>query len=622
MLPKPTSSAFALSIIINAACVAALGGSALVHPRAVPAQKPPLDKTERLHPVQIRFKQAKPTDGADKQNGGGSDKSARESSNKSKSRLPVEDASSGSGANPVNSLSPKPQLSSSISTYFYPTAPQNAREASLNTPESPLGQKNQSSKLSPGEHRDAARPQPASALRTSDQARQALLPLESKKQSEEIARAASSALAQSGAASAAKSRRGFKIGQYHSSVSWRLQKYAAANLNLGTIHETRPTQGVTGGGMSDMRNVNITAHYVIDDPGNVPKHLAPDRILHLMPTMKGSPDPGVHVKSLATGGNTSLGGYLLHGHDNITGEKYCVPGSGGIPSPTTGNPSQSPSDLDKYPTTGHGQIISQAYSGSDPGSAYLEKPQADPGSGQTGSTTAVHLPGEHADFRGLIPGAAVPKEDRRWVSNPLAHLDDAPLGARSASTMRFTLAPRSVGSLDARGTIDWGRPEPIKRKKAPAGGDGTGLLGEYYLGNNFDRLMFTRPDRNIDYDWTGTGPDPRMPMQAFSVRWLGQLIPPTSDTYTLMTDSDDGVRVYLDGHLIISDWNIHAAREDTANVTLNAGQRYNLKVEYFEKNGESGEVVQLYWQSSTQPREYIPEQDLKYPLNAASAAAK
>ncbi len=621
MLPtKPTSSAFALSVIVNAACVIALGGSALVHPRAVPAQKPPLDKTERLHPVAVHFRQARPADGSNEQKGGGSGESGREPS-KASSRL----AADGSGASPGDSLSFQPQSageSSASQASSHSITVNSVQEASLNAPELPLSQEYQPNGPLPGKHQDAPRPQPASAPQNLDQARQALSPLAGKKQSEAIARAASSALEQAGGAVGAKSRSGFKMGQYHSSVSWRLQKFTAANINIGTIHETRPTHGVTGGGMSDMRNVNITAHYVIDDPGNVPKQLAPDRILHLMPTVKGSPDYGNHSKSLATGGNTILGGYSLHGHDNITGEKYCVPGSGGIPSPTTGNPIRSKSQLDKYPVTGHGQIISQAYRGSDPGTVYLEKRQNNPGSGQTGSTNAVHLPGAHADFHGLIPGAAVPKEDRRWVSNPLAHIDDAPIGARSASTARFTLAPRSVGSLDPNGTIDWGRPQPVKRKKAPAGGDGTGLLGEYYLGNNFDRLMFTRPDRNIDYDWTGTGPDPRMPPQAFTVRWLGQLIAPTSDTYTLMADSDDGVRVYLDGHLVISDWNIHAAREDTATVTLNAGQRYNLKVEYFEKNGESGEVIQLYWESPSQPREYIPEQDLRYPLSLASAAAK
>jgi hypothetical protein len=85
-----------------------------------------------------------------------------------------------------------------------------------------------------------------------------------------------------------------------------------------------------------------------------------------------------------------------------------------------------------------------------------------------------------------------------------------------------------------------------------------------------------------------------------------------------MTTSDDAVRVYLAGNLIISDWSVHAATEDTATVTLQAGQRYPLRVEYFEKNGYSYEVIKLYWEAPSVPREYIPEQNLRYPLSLAT----
>ncbi|MGO8670000.1 MAG: PA14 domain-containing protein [Capsulimonadaceae bacterium] len=162
------------------------------------------------------------------------------------------------------------------------------------------------------------------------------------------------------------------------------------------------------------------------------------------------------------------------------------------------------------------------------------------------------------------------------------------------------------------GTIlDLGRPNPppVKAEK-PSGSPG--LLGLYYYGNNFGRLVFKRIDPAIDFDWTNTGPGSRMPIHAFSVRWLGKLIPRYSERYTIMSTSDDGVRVYLNGTPIISNWSVHAATENVATVDLVAGRPYDIKVEYFEKNGRTAEIIRLYWTSLSQPLETIPTGSLRY----------
>src|SRR5258708_16351 len=81
---------------------------------------------------------------------------------------------------------------------------------------------------------------------------------------------------------------------------------------------------------------------------------------------------------------------------------------------------------------------------------------------------------------------------------------------------------------------------------------GHGLRGEYFVGRNLQRLLLTRTDPAIDYNWTQTLPHPSLVPQSreFSVRWTGQLRPEKSEIYTLITNTDDGVRVYLDGKLI------------------------------------------------------------------------
>ena len=409
-------------------------------------------------------------------------------------------------------------------------------------------------------------------------------------------------------------------GSAGDSIAPKMVKYPQMKLDLGTVHVTRPTHGVTGGGSADLRQVDIKVHYVVDDPQNVPKALLPDKIVRMFPT-RCNGDPGNTSKCLPTGGNTRLGGTVLHGrHDQITGVKYCVPGAGGIPSGGSGASQGNAASQQA------GGIISQAYHGRGPASSGTTASKtslgATPG-GASGHTDpneqiasvihAQHLPAAHGDFRGQTPGAEVPEADRRWVSNPEAHTESAPPGARTAPMPRFSAAVRSVGSLSRAGTIDWGRPAKVRRKKAPYGGDGSGLLGMYYHGNAFNHLAFTRPDRNIDFDWSAGPPDPRIaPGTGYSVRWLGEIVPEQTDTYTLMVTSDDGARLYVGGRLLLANWTTHSPTEDTATVRLEAGHRYAIKLEYYE-NSVPPAMMRLYWEAPSVPRQYIPEQCLRYP---------
>lgn len=444
---------------------------------------------------------------------------------------------------------------------------------------------------------------------------------------------------------------GGRVTDYGNSVAPKMVKYPEMKADLGTIHMTRPTHGVTGGGSADLRNVSITAHYVVDDPQNVPKTLAPNRTVHMFASHCNG-DPGNLAKCLPTGGNTVLGGTTLHGaHNHITGVKYCVPGAGG-PGTPGGNMGRMPAGQANANVhmaqarnpgrggsqgrmqiaawggrlAGGGQVISQAYRGGGPTRSEPERGweagRLNPLEPLARVTNALHLPVMHADARGLTPGARVPERDRRWVSDPAAHADEAPLGRQTPALPRFRISPRDVGSVSRFGTVAWARPARTRPHKAAPGGDGTGLLGLYYLGNNFQTLVAAHPDRNIDYAWTASPPEPRIPHGAeYSVRWIGKLVPRVSGTYTLMTDSDDGVRLYLDGHLILANWTVHGPAEDTATVHLTAGREYPMKLEYYE-NGYGYAAMRLYWEGPQTPRQYIPEQCLRYPrlrLDAAQA---
>ena len=58
--------------------------------------------------------------------------------------------------------------------------------------------------------------------------------------------------------------------------------------------------------------------------------------------------------------------------------------------------------------------------------------------------------------------------------------------------------------------------------------------------------------------------------------------------------SDDGVRLWLDGRLLIDNWTEHGPQMDSSNrVHLEEEKTYDIRLEYFQ--GPGGSVIRLYW---------------------------
>ena len=138
-------------------------------------------------------------------------------------------------------------------------------------------------------------------------------------------------------------------------------------------------------------------------------------------------------------------------------------------------------------------------------------------------------------------------------------------------------------------------------------GTGIGLTGSYYNGVNFETLVGTRTDADINFNWGTDSPLAGVKTDSFSTRWTGQIQPRYSGTYTFYITSDNGRRVWIDNQLIIDKWtNLQGTYNDT--ISLTAGQKYDLKVEYFESNKVS--TCKLEWASGFQSREVVPQSQL------------
>lgn len=140
------------------------------------------------------------------------------------------------------------------------------------------------------------------------------------------------------------------------------------------------------------------------------------------------------------------------------------------------------------------------------------------------------------------------------------------------------------------------------------GGSGTGLNGEYYDAINFTQRKLTRIDATVNFDWGTGSPDPSIAADTYSVRWTGQVQPQFSETYTFYARTDDGVRLWVNGSLIIDKWIDQAPTEWSGTIALTGGTKYNLQMEYYENGG--GAVAQLSWSSPSQAKQIIPQSRL------------
>jgi len=147
-------------------------------------------------------------------------------------------------------------------------------------------------------------------------------------------------------------------------------------------------------------------------------------------------------------------------------------------------------------------------------------------------------------------------------------------------------------------------------------GAGGGVRANYYTGMNFNNLVLTRIDPQINFNWGDPGgPDPAVGDNNFSARWTGEVEAAFTETYTFFTNSDDGVRMWVDGRQLVNNWTDHSNTENRGTIDLVAGNTYHLVMEYYENGG--GAVAQLRWSSPRTPKQLIPQAALSLPVKAS-----
>lgn len=137
-----------------------------------------------------------------------------------------------------------------------------------------------------------------------------------------------------------------------------------------------------------------------------------------------------------------------------------------------------------------------------------------------------------------------------------------------------------------------------------------GFNAEYFANKTLTgEPVLKRVDQEINFDWGMSGPGPGLPVDDFSVRWTGKIVPAESGKFRFGVVADDGVRVYVDNKLIVEDWTDHAPSPITGEVMFEAGKSYDVKIEYYES--KIGAVAKLVWQPPVKESENPFEEAVK-----------
>jgi len=144
-------------------------------------------------------------------------------------------------------------------------------------------------------------------------------------------------------------------------------------------------------------------------------------------------------------------------------------------------------------------------------------------------------------------------------------------------------------------------------KPAPVGSSNNGLTAAFY--NNITLTgspVSTSIDPNINFSWGSAAPA-GLNVNKFGVRWTGAIEALYSETYTFYTSTDDGVKLWVNGKLLIDTWK-DGVLNNSGKIDLEAGVKYEIKMEYYDNCCDAKAI--LSWSSLSQSKVVVPSSQL------------
>jgi hypothetical protein len=204
------------------------------------------------------------------------------------------------------------------------------------------------------------------------------------------------------------------------------------------------------------------------------------------------------------------------------------------------------------------------------------------------------VPGDAARTRDVLTKVQALMENGQseFQTRELATGDDPAFGTVKTLVIKctadgqpFTISGRDMDNINLNPAII-----------LTTGNDGEqGLSGEYFTNIDLSGTpTVVRTDVGVDFAWNSGSPAAGIPADNWSARWTGTLTALESGDYTFCLYADDGCRLFIDDKNVIDHWALDSGTvAHVGKISLVAGRRYRIRVEYFQ--GPGNDSIKLSW---------------------------
>jgi hypothetical protein len=147
---------------------------------------------------------------------------------------------------------------------------------------------------------------------------------------------------------------------------------------------------------------------------------------------------------------------------------------------------------------------------------------------------------------------------------------------------------------------------------------------DFWQGRYFNNMtltvppVYTRADPEINFDWKMGSPWPTVNNEQFSARWT-RSVTANPGNYQFDVQTDDGMRLWVNGTLLIDQWHVNQAENYSAG-TYHPGGPMDLRLDYFENEGAALIKMKVSMSAESSSIQATPQPPQSAPLPEGNTA--
>jgi YVTN family beta-propeller protein len=195
-----------------------------------------------------------------------------------------------------------------------------------------------------------------------------------------------------------------------------------------------------------------------------------------------------------------------------------------------------------------------------------------------------------------LTGIDIPTLRDAWTTAPYLHRGSAATIADAIRAHSAVSVTESEAADLAAYVSQIGDQEPTApgTPPPPAPNTGTGLVGSYFNNITLAGSAVLQRIERVNFSWGTNAPGAGVNNDQFSVRWTGKVEANSTGNFQFQTESNDGVRLWVNGVLVIDNWTNHATiKNTTGSIALTKNVRYPVTMEFYDDTGAA--VARLRW---------------------------